>query len=584
MKWLFLSLKVRHMFLLLFLLLAAMTWNIVTTMRALEQASAELTHANNVRYHSLLLAEEFRSSSQSLTNYARTFVVTGDPVKEELYFKTLKMRDGTLARPAEHRLLDWELFSSGKYRESGEFTMSLRDLMLKAGFAQKEMQQFQYAMGISDVISKIDMASFNAKRGLFDDGSGTFSFTLKGPPNHIFAQGMMFDKNRTDLFAEMMASIDVFLGMVNRRTNDDVARLQEMYFQEEHRITYSLLGIIALLACIFAILYWTILSLVGGEPMDVVQVLRKVARGKLSIEVRLSRFDTGSILHSTKQMIATWIKVIADISGSSNSLASASEEISSSSSALNLSASQQAYSVEETGMLIGKISAAIEKTAENARITDEMARKSASDAEEGGNVVRETVDAMKQIASKVIIIDDIAYQTNLLALNAAIEAARAGEHGKGFAVVAAEIRKLAERSQVAAQEIIFVSDNSVGLAERAGALLDAIVPSIRQTANLVGEISGATKDQSIGIEKINEAMAQITSSVQMIASASEELSATSEEMSAQAMQMKDMMRFFSVGERQSKPLPIPPLVGGNGRDGGSPPSDAQVDETKFKPF
>jgi methyl-accepting chemotaxis protein len=124
---------------------------------------------------------------------------------------------------------------------------------------------------------------------------------------------------------------------------------------------------------------------------------------------------------------------------------------------------------------------------------------------EGGEVVRETVMAMKQIAGKIGIIDDIAYQTNLLALNAAIEAARAGEHGKGFAVVAAEVRKLAERSQTAAQEIIAVAENSVSLAEKAGHLLDQMVPSIRKTADLVQEISAASREQSAGLEQIDHA-------------------------------------------------------------------------------
>ncbi|MCY1500133.1 Methyl-accepting chemotaxis protein IV [compost metagenome] len=188
------------------------------------------------------------------------------------------------------------------------------------------------------------------------------------------------------------------------------------------------------------------------------------------------------------------------------------------------------------------------QNSENAKVTDSMARQSSRDAEEGGAAVREMVNAMRQIAGKIGIIDDIAYQTNLLALNAAIEAARAGDHGKGFAVVAAEVRKLAERSQVAAQEIGAVAGDSVTLAERAGQLLDQMVPSIRKTADLVQEIASASREQNTGLEQINMAVTQLAQTTQVNASASEELSSTSEEMSGQAVQLQEMIQFFQLAE------------------------------------
>ncbi|HOE42083.1 MAG TPA: methyl-accepting chemotaxis protein, partial [Rhodoferax sp.] len=165
---------------------------------------------------------------------------------------------------------------------------------------------------------------------------------------------------------------------------------------------------------------------------------------------------------------------------------------------------------------------------------------------DGGEAVNATVDAMKQIAKKIGIIDDIAAQTNLLALNAAIEAARAGEHGKGFAVVAAEVRKLAERSQVAAQEIGEVAGNSVELAEKAGRLLAEIVPNIRKTSDLVQEITAASTEQSSGVGQINSAVGQLNQTTQQNASSSEELAATSEEMSGQAEQLQQTMSFFKL--------------------------------------
>jgi methyl-accepting chemotaxis protein len=203
------------------------------------------------------------------------------------------------------------------------------------------------------------------------------------------------------------------------------------------------------------------------------------------------------------------------------------------------------------------MSASISQNTENAKVTDGMAAKAAKEATEGGAAVKETVSAMKQIAGKIGIIDDIAYQTNLLALNAAIEAARAGEHGKGFAVVAAEVRKLAERSQVAAQEIGELAGDSVMQAETAGKLLDAMVPSINKTSDLVQEITAASEEQTAGVGQINTAMNQMNQITQQNASASEELAATAEEMSGQAEQLQELMAFFklaggAVAER--KPL------------------------------
>jgi methyl-accepting chemotaxis protein len=248
-------------------------------------------------------------------------------------------------------------------------------------------------------------------------------------------------------------------------------------------------------------------------------------------------------------VLAVWLArslsgIVREVQMVVSSLAGASQEVSATAQSLSQASSEQAAGVEETSASIEQMTASIAQNTENAKLTDGIATQAALEAARGGEVVKATAAAMKQIASKISIIDDIAYQTNLLALNAAIEAARAHEHGKGFAVVAAEVRKLAERSQVAAQEISKVASDSVDLAEQAGVMFDALAPNIRKTSDLVQEIAAASEEQSSGVRQINGAVIQLSQTTQVNAASSEELAATSEEMSAQAEQLGRLMAVF----------------------------------------
>ncbi len=276
-------------------------------------------------------------------------------------------------------------------------------------------------------------------------------------------------------------------------------------------------------------------------------VATQLAEGNLAVTIEPGAKDeTGRVLTAMQSMVGKLSQIIGEVRTAADNLASASEEVSATAQSMSQATSEQAASVEETSASIEQMSASINQNTENAKVTDGMASKAAKEATDGGDSVQQTVQAMKKIAQRISIIDDIAYQTNLLALNAAIEAARAGEHGKGFAVVAAEVRKLAERSQVAAQEIGELSTSSVEMAERAGHLLDEMVPSINKTSDLVQEITAASEEQAAGVAQINTAMNQLNQVTQQNASSSEELAATAEEMSSQAEQLQQAMSFFTL--------------------------------------
>ena len=268
----------------------------------------------------------------------------------------------------------------------------------------------------------------------------------------------------------------------------------------------------------------------------------------------------GKVKDSANTTAENLTRVLGEVREAAAALTEAANQVSVTAQSLSHAASEQAASVDETGSSMDSMSASINQNSDNARVTDSMASKTSKEAVEGGRAVNDTVQAMKQIAAKIGIVDDIAYQTNLLALNAAIEAARAGEHGKGFAVVAAEVRKLAERSQEAAREIGTLAGDSVSTAERAGRLLDEIVPSIQKTSELVQEISASSSEQSESVVRISGAMGQLNKATQQNASASEQLAATSEELSGQAEQLQRSIAFFKTDDTQAKPQHVAPPV------------------------
>ena len=358
------------------------------------------------------------------------------------------------------------------------------------------------------------------------------------------------------------------------------------------RIQYSVL--FGLLACsiVALILALSIAGMIVSPLKKAVECADRLSCGDLDVDIKVeSKDETGQLLHSMQTMVKNLKEtanvaqrisqgdftvevkplsekdalgnaflfmveklrgIVQKVGMAINNVASGSSQLSSASEELSQGSTEQAASAEEASSSMEEMASNIQQNAQNAHETEKIALTASADAIEGGEAVSATVNAMKEVAGKINIICDISRQTNMLALNAAIEAARAGEHGKGFAVVAAEIRKLAERSQKAAVDIGELSDSSIQVAEKAGMLLEKIVPNIRKTAELVQEIAAASTEQNVGAEQINNAIQQLNQVIQSNAEASEEIASTSEELSAQAESLREAMSFFRLKETDEK--------------------------------
>ncbi len=282
-----------------------------------------------------------------------------------------------------------------------------------------------------------------------------------------------------------------------------------------------------------------------GNMRAAASVANSLADGDLTVN-HAALSDRDQLGLALVAMIDRLRNVVSEATGASENVSSGSQELAASSEQLSQGATEQAAAAEQASASMEQMAANIKQNADNAAQTEKIARQSAKDAESSGVVVNRAVDAMRTIAEKIGIVQEIARQTDLLALNAAVEAARAGEHGKGFAVVASEVRKLAERSQSAASEIVAVSSDTVKAAAEAGDMLSKLVPDIRRTAELISEISAACREQDIGATQINEAIQQLDQVTQQNAGASEEISATSEELAAQAEELQASISYFRV--------------------------------------
>ncbi|MDF0604074.1 methyl-accepting chemotaxis protein [Neisseriaceae bacterium TC5R-5] len=503
-----------------------------------QQAQAELA-----RYQSYLLADELRQSSDDLTRLARTYVVTGDERYEQQYWAILAIRNGQLARPQNYNRIYWDFVATNghKPRPDGE-KISLQQLMKQAGFTEQEFAKLKQAQANSDGLVHTETIAMNAVKGLFDDGKG--GYTRHGPPDLELARRIMHDAQYHEDKAAIMRPVDEFYQLLDQRTSHQVMVSHE---QAQYWL-FVVIGLLVLLMVIslgmFFGLYRHLLRMFGGEPEEAQQVATAVGAGNLQLSGQ-SRWPDSVLsgLYAMAQQLRNSVSYIRqEVSG----LADAANQVRATAQQLANSVIAQASSVEQTSAALTEISESVQQSSQRTRETEQIASRSSAQARAGGSAVHETLQAMKTIAQRISVIDEIAYQTNLLALNAAIEAARVGALGKGFSVVAAEVRKLAERSQVAAQEIGELTQGSVSCAERAGNLLDEIVNTTDLTARGIRELTVVYHEQSNSIQQIEEVIGQFNYAAQAGAGTAAQLSATADGLNSQAERLTQLVAIFRV--------------------------------------
>ncbi|MBF0340130.1 MAG: methyl-accepting chemotaxis protein [Magnetococcales bacterium] len=335
--------------------------------------------------------------------------------------------------------------------------------------------------------------------------------------------------------------------LVKEASTDMVKTAEETNAKARYNARLAL-GVSLAILVLGALLAWVIGRMIT-RPVHQLQVMtERFGQGDLTVTLEIQQKDeVGLMAASLIETVRRLCQVIAQVKLASGEVANGSLQLSDAAQGLSQSSTQQAAAIEETSSAMEEMTTSIRLNNDHAQTTEQISRQAAKDAVATGEAVIRAVGAMKEIAQKISIIEEISRQTNLLALNAAIEAARAGEHGKGFAVVAAEVRKLAERSQVAASEIGGLSASSVAVAEQAGGMLGRLVPEIQRTAELIQEIAASSREQSRSADQINAAIQSMDQAIQRNAGTSEEMAATSEELSAQADTLQTSVAFFTLG-------------------------------------
>ncbi|ADP70076.1 methyl-accepting chemotaxis sensory transducer [Rhodomicrobium vannielii ATCC 17100] len=444
------------------------------------------------------------------------------------------------AAVGRYRTAEYRYFSSDDAEETRKNEEIIKDFRNNIKKAQEKYQPLISSQQERDIynnfVSKLDKYTSLSQTaiGYYRDNQKE-----KGRDMLLEARGA---------FDEVTSELDRLIRH-NAAGADAASKEADAVFAQSQTIIFSVIGIALLIGIGTAVfLIRDIFRTLGGEPTYARDVIKAIADGNLNVKVATRDGDTHSLLATASDMVVKLKGVISEVTVSARNVGAGSQELSATAEELSQGATEQASSTEEASSSVEQMASNIKQNADNAAQTEKIARQSAIDAKTSGEAVGNAVQAMETIAQKILIVQEIARQTDLLALNAAVEAARAGEHGRGFAVVASEVRKLAERSQAAAQEISGLSGDTVKAAQQAGEMLTRLVPDIQRTAELVLEISNATREQNAGAAQINIAIQQLDKVTQQNTAASEEMASTSEELASQAEQLQQAVSYFQLDE------------------------------------
>jgi methyl-accepting chemotaxis protein len=346
-----------------------------------------------------------------------------------------------------------------------------------------------------------------------------------------------------------------------QKESEHAAEMVEDYASGAQRMVSVLAVVAFILSVVIAgLIKRVLLKQLGGEPLYAAEIASRIAKGDLSVSVRVAATDKDSLLFAIKSMRDSLSGIVSEVRHGTESITHASNEIAEGNLDLSQRTEQQAQSLERVATAMEELTSTVKQNASNAQQANQLSQSASNVSEQGGEVMRQVTNTMvsindssKKIVDIISVIDGIAFQTNILALNAAVEAARAGEQGRGFAVVASEVRVLAQRAAQAAKEIKVLIDDSVAkvgsgsdLVEKAGTTMHEVVSSVRRVTEIMAEISHASQEQSIGIQDVSQALGQMDGMTQQNTALVEEASAAAEELKEQAAHLSEVVGRFKL--------------------------------------